>query len=71
MRFGQLQGLLGCFVEFVDEDPAEASAGGAVEGAFCGVVVAWTGEDEQDFAGEVGGREHGGMAWYEPGERRW
>ena len=64
----QLQGLLGCFVEFVDEDSAEASAGGAVEDAFGGVVVARACEDEQGFAGEVGGGEHGGMAWYEPSE---
>ena len=42
----------------------------AVEGAFCGVVVAWAGEGEQDLAGEVGGGEHGGMVGYEPGEGR-
>jgi hypothetical protein len=58
---GQLEWLLVCFVEFVDEDSMEASACGAV-------VVAWAREGEHDFAGEVGGPEHGRMAWYEPGQ---
>ena len=68
MWFRQLQRLLGCFVEFIDEDSTEAGRRAAVEGACSGVVVAWAGEGEQDFAGEAGGREHGGMAWEEPGE---
>ena len=65
--FRQLQWLLVRLVEFVDEDSAQAGAGGAVvvRGA---VVVARAREGEQDFAGEVGGHEHGGMAWYEPGQ---
>jgi hypothetical protein len=59
--FWQLQWLLVCFVEFVDEDSMKASACDAV-------MVVWAGESEQDFAGEVGGHEHGRMGWYEPGQ---
>ena len=51
------------FPEFVDEDPAQASARGAV-------VVARAREGEQDFAGEAGSSEHGRMAWQEPGQGR-
>src|SRR5581483_12433083 len=66
--FWQLQGLLVCFVEFVDEDSTEASLRRAVVVARGGVVVAWAGEGEQDFAGETGDQVHGGMAWCEPGQ---
>ena len=64
----QLQWLLVRFAEFVDEDPAEASARSAVPVARGAVVVAWAREGEQDFAGEVGDHEHGRMAWREPGQ---
>jgi hypothetical protein len=66
--FWQLQWLLVCFVEFVDEDSMKASACDAVVVACDAVVVVWAREGEQDFAGEVGGHEHGRMAWYEPGQ---
>jgi hypothetical protein len=66
--FWQLQWLLVCFVEFVDEDPAEASARGAVPVARGAVVVARAREGEQDLAGEVGDHEHGRMAGHEPGQ---
>jgi hypothetical protein len=70
--FWQLQWLLVCFVEFVDEDSMKASACDAVVVARDAVVVVWAREGEQDFAGEVGGYEHGRMAWYEPGQGcRW
>jgi hypothetical protein len=68
MWFWQLQWLLVCFVEFIDEDSMKASARGAVIDACDAVVVARAREGEQDFAGEVGGQEHRGMAWYEPGQ---
>jgi Zinc-binding dehydrogenase len=66
--FWQLQRLLVCFVEFVDEDAAEASQRGAVMVARGAVVAARAREGEQDFAGEAGDHEHGRMAWYEPGQ---
>ena len=47
---GQLQWLLVCLVEFVDEDPVQAGAG--ARGRRC----ARAGEGEQDFAGEAGGQ---------------
>jgi len=49
--------------EFVDENPAKASARGMV-------VFARAREGEQDFASEPGSREHGRMAWQEPGQGR-
>ena len=65
--FGQLQRLLARFAEFIDEDPAEAGEGAAVVAVFGVTVGARAREGEQDFAGEAGDREHGGMARQEPG----
>jgi len=59
--FWQLQWLLVCFVELIDEDSTKASARGAFVVACDVVVVGWAGEGEQNFAGEVGGGEHGRM----------
>lgn len=53
MWLWQLQWLLVSFVQFIDEDPAEASARGAVPVARGAVVVARAREGEQDLAGEV------------------
>jgi hypothetical protein len=66
--FWQLQWLLVCLAELVDEDSVKASAREAVVVACDAVVVARAREGEQDFAGEVGGQEHGRSAWYEPGK---
>jgi hypothetical protein len=55
LRVRALQRLLARFAEFVDEDPAEASARG-------GVVAARAREGEQDFAGEARSSEYGRMA---------
>jgi hypothetical protein len=68
VRFWQLQWLLVCFVEFIDEDSMKASARETVIVACEGVIVARAGEGEQDLAGEVGGHEHGRMACHEPGK---
>ena len=58
---GELEWLLGRFVELVDEDALEAGASGVVELA--------AGEGEQYFAGESGCEEHGRAVRDVPGER--
>jgi hypothetical protein len=68
-RLWQLQRLLEGHLELVDEDPAQAGAGGAVPAGGGAVVVARAGEGEQDFPGEVGDHEHGRVARRERGQR--